>query len=115
MKNRRRFLLVLVLLLAGCNRQPLSMPEHSNWSGAVELPGEIMVPFRMDLDFAGSKPTGSFIVGDEKTAIPEIFRNGDSVILRFSEYGAEVRAAWNGIGLVGNYLRIRSGGTTSFK
>src|SRR5262245_63378900 len=101
MKNRRGLLFILLWILTSCNRQPAtSLPEHSNWVGTVELPGEIMVPLRMDLDLGGSKPSGSFIVGDEKNPIPEISRSGDSLILRFSEYSAEVRASWNGIGLV---------------
>src|SRR5262249_42496793 len=73
------------------------------------------VPLRMSLDFSGSKPNGYFLVGDEKTAIPEIARSGDSVTLAFSEYQAEIRSTWDGARLSGNYLRIRTSGTKSFK
>lgn len=81
----------------------------------MELPGGITVPLRMSLDLSASKPTGYFLVGDEKTVIPEVSKNGDSVVLAFSEYGAEIRATWDGAKLKGNYLRIRSTGTKSFK
>jgi len=85
------------------------------WNGTVELPEHISVPLRMNLDFSGASAAGYFLVGEEKTPIPEISRTGNSVTLGFSEYGAEIRATWENDQLKGNYLRIRSDGTTSFK
>jgi thiol-disulfide isomerase/thioredoxin len=100
-------------MLAACSRAP--MPDRSLWNGAVELPEGISVPVRMSLDFASQKPAGYFLVGDEQTAIPEISRNNNTLILGFSEYSAEIQATWNGSQLVGNYLRIRSNGTKSLR
>jgi thiol-disulfide isomerase/thioredoxin len=91
------------------------MPEQSMWDGSVELPEGIVVPLRMSLDLSDGKTAGYFLVDDEKTPIPEISRNGDSLTLRFSEYGAEIRANWTGNQLSGNYVRIRSDGTKSIK
>jgi thiol-disulfide isomerase/thioredoxin len=52
-------------------------------------------------------PTGWLIVGDERTLIPEVSVRGDSVIMTFAEYGAAIRAAWNGTELAGSYERYR--------
>jgi len=114
MKNCRRFLFFALVLVVSC--RPATMPEQSTWTGSVDLPDDgISVPLRMDLDFSASKPSGYFLVGDEKTPIPEITRNGDALTLGFSEYSAQIRATWNGRELAGTYDRIRSDGTKSFK
>ena len=68
----------------------------------------------MELDLSGEEPEGSFIVGNEKTPIPEISRNGNALTLGFSEYGAEMRATWDGAQMKGDYLRHRASGTKSF-
>jgi hypothetical protein len=57
-------------------------PQQAAWSGSVQLP-EVKVPIRMELDLTGTKPTGHFINGIEKTPIPEISRNGDTVTFNF--------------------------------
>lgn len=109
----RLALFLLVILFAGCRRaQPIA--ETGFWNGTVDLAPGVALPFQMNLDFSGAKPRGYFLVADEKTPIPEIQRNGDTITLRFSEYGAEMRATWDGQDLRGNYLRIRSTGTRSF-
>src|SRR5262245_66307106 len=111
MKIHWLWLLILMTLAACTNRSP--MPARAMWNGSVELPGGIFVPLRMSLDFSGEKPVGFFLVGDEKTAIPEIARNENSVMLGFSEYRAEVQLVWNGRQLIGNYRRFRKEGTKS--
>ena len=112
MKNRGLLFLFLSVFLIGygCQR---SIPDRTMWDGIVELPDGITVPFRMSLELPGERPSGYFLLGDEKNPIPEISRNGDSLTLGFSEYSAEIRAVWNGSQLVGHYLRIRSDGTKS--
>jgi len=115
--NRRDVLILsLCLVVTSCQRSH-SLPVQSIWDGSVELQDHVSVPLRMSLDFSGSKPEGYFLVGEEKTPIPEISRTGDALTLGFSEYGAEIRASWDSQHnqLTGNYLRIRSDGTTSFK
>ena len=114
MKNGGLLLIIVLLSVAGCHAGR-AMPEQGMWQGSVELPAGISVPLRMELDFSAAMPGGYFLVGDEKTPIPEISKSGDSVTLRFSEYSAEVRATWNGSHLNGKYLRIRSDGTKSLK
>ena len=99
------------LLLQGCSQAP--MPQRTSWNGTLTLP-ETQVALRMDLDLSGEKPSGSFIVGNEKTPIPEVTRSGDSLTFAFSEYGAEMRARWDGHELKGEYLRHRSNGSKSF-
>src|SRR5215510_5980270 len=87
-------LLCFLWLLSSCARPPI--PQQGVWIGALELaPGKVL-PFRMNLDFSGASPSGYFLVSDEKTPIPEISRTDDKLIFRFSEYGAEMRAAWDG-------------------
>jgi thiol-disulfide isomerase/thioredoxin len=114
MKNRTLLFLILGLAFAACQRRQ-SIPDHSIWAGTVELENGIAVPLRMDLDFSGAKPAGYFLVGEEKTSIPEISREAESVTFGFTEYGAEIKALWNGSTLSGNYFRIRSDGTKSLK
>lgn len=91
------------------------MPEKSFWSGTVELAPGVNLPLQMNLDFSAAGPGGYFLNGEERTAIPEIERSGNNVALKFSEYGAEIRAAWDGSELSGTYQRIRSAGTKSFR
>jgi thiol-disulfide isomerase/thioredoxin len=105
---------IVLALCAGClHEQPL--PERSFWSGAVELAPGVRLPFQMNLDLSDPKPAGYFLTGEEKTPIPEIQRDGNNLTLKFSEYGAEMRGSWDGREWSGNYLRIRSTGTRSFR
>jgi hypothetical protein len=97
--------------LTSCGTNPI--PEHTTWHGEVELP-EIRVPLTMELDLSSATPEGYFIVGNEKTPIPEISRNGETLTFNFSEYGAEIRATWSGRELAGEYRRLRSSGRKSF-
>ncbi|HEY2382203.1 MAG TPA: TlpA disulfide reductase family protein [Terriglobia bacterium] len=90
------------------------MPEKSFWAGTVELAPGVHLPFQMYLDLEGKK-AGYFLVGEEKTPIPEVESAPSQVALKFSEYGAEMHGDWNGGGLTGDYMRIRSTGTKSFK
>lgn len=85
------------------------------WRGTVELGGETLLSFRMNLDLSGAEPRGHFLVGEEQTPIPEILRVGDSLTFNFSEYGAEMRGTWNGSQWSGEYIRHRSGGSKSFR
>jgi thiol-disulfide isomerase/thioredoxin len=106
-------IVLLSLMLFGCLR---TMPEETNWKGTVELAdGKISLPFQMFLDLRSAKATGYFLVGDERTPIPEIRRQGDSLTFGFSEYGAEMRGTWNGSQLNGTYVRRRGNLTTSLK
>jgi thiol-disulfide isomerase/thioredoxin len=109
---RMLFLFGLVAL-ASCQPAPRPLPERTTWHGILHLP-ETTISFRLELDLSGAKPQGSFIVGDEKTPIPEISRDGDALTFSFSEYGAEMRATWDGGQLKGDYLRHRASGTKSF-
>ncbi len=102
---------LFVVLIAGCRR---TMPEEGTWSGTVELAEGTRLPFRMTLDLRSTKPIGSFLVGNEQVPIPEISMQGDTLILGFSEYGAEMRGMWDGSRLSGVYKRFRVGDTRSF-
>ena len=105
--------LFVLLFLPSCRRP---MPEQGTWVGTIELAqGNIHVPFRMELDLRSTKPTGSFLVADEKTVIPEITRQDDYVLFEFSEYGAEMRGTWDGHQLNGTYLRHRTQSDTLLK
>ena len=102
--------LLALLFLSACHR---AMPEQATWAGTIDLAqGKLHVPFRMVLDLRSGKPAGYFLVADEKTPIPEITRQGDSLIFGFSEYGAEMRGMWNGARLNGTYIRHRTRGDT---
>jgi thiol-disulfide isomerase/thioredoxin len=100
-----------LLLCVGCSR---ALPEQSNWTGTVDLAnGAVHLPFRLFLDLRATRSTGYFLIGTEKSPIPEITRQGDSVTFMFSEYGAEMRGIWNGSHLSGTYIRHRPEGNTS--
>ena len=71
------------------------------------------LPFQMNLDLSPPNPTGYFLVGDRRR--DTIVRNGNEIVFKFSEYGAEMRGTWDGREWKGSYLRIRSAGTKSFK
>jgi thiol-disulfide isomerase/thioredoxin len=104
----------MLIFCTACSRtRPI--PKSSFWGGAVELAPGVSLPFQMNLELSGTKPTGYFLVGEEKTPIPEIETNGGDITLKFSEYGAEMRGFWNGSELAGNYTRMRSTGAKSFK
>jgi thiol-disulfide isomerase/thioredoxin len=103
--------LIGLLGLAAC--QPAPLPSNATWRGTLELP-ETTIPFRMELNLSGEKLAGAFIVGNEKTPIPEISRNGNALTFSFSEYGAEMHGTWDGKQLNGDYLRYRTAGTKSF-
>src|SRR5690349_14196368 len=107
----QRAVLFVLLLIVGCRR---ALPEQSTWNGTVELAnGSIHLPFRMFLDFHSTKPTGYFLIGEEKPPIPEINRMGDSITLEFAEYGARMQGTWNGSQLNGTYTRQRPEGVTT--
>jgi thiol-disulfide isomerase/thioredoxin len=109
--SARTLYIFALLYLAACSRP---LPQRATWKGSLQLSEGKQLAFRMDLDLSGSTPIGHFIVGTERTPIPEISRNGDSLAFSFSEYGAEMRGTWDGGELKGNYLRHRSEGTKSF-
>src|SRR2546427_2769933 len=107
------FVLIGLLLLSACSK---AMPEQATWAGTIELAqGNIHVPFHMVVDLRSTNPAGYFLVGDEKTPIPEITRQGDSLTFGFSEYGAEMRGTWDGAQLNGSYVRRRAQGNTLLK
>src|ERR1041385_130570 len=104
---------LLHLLSFGCRR---AFPEQGTWNGTVELAnGAIHLPFQMSLDLRATRPTGYFLIGDEKAPIPEITRHEDSLTFEFSEYGAEMSGTWNGSQLNGTYIRHRPEGMTTLK
>ena len=79
MKNCVLAFIFLLLSFPSCRRRP-AMPEQSIWVGTVDLGDGKLLPFRMNLDFSAAQPSGYFLVGDEKTPIPEITRNGNSSV-----------------------------------
>ena len=105
--------LFFLLLFSSCRR---AIPEEATWSGTVDLAeGSLHLPFRMVLDLRSTKPSGYFLIGDQKAPIPEITRQGDSLAFEFSEYGAEMRGTWDGNRLDGIYVRRRADRVTSLK
>ena len=107
----RRVTIALCLFFSGCAR-PLPRAA-AVWSGTVELASGENVSFELHLDLTSH--SGYFIVGGERTAVPEIFQSGQTLNLNFSEYGAEMRGTWDGRVWSGVYLRHRAAGTKAFK
>jgi thiol-disulfide isomerase/thioredoxin len=101
---RTSLLLILaVLVFVGC-QSPL--PDDAQWTGSLQMYGGRSLSLTLILDHS-PQPTAWLVVGDEHTLIPEVAVRGDSVILTFAEYGAAIRAAWDGKGLKGFYERYR--------
>ena len=101
----KSLLLAGASLLAACQTP---VPEQGTWSGTVSIGPERTIPLRMELDFRSTPPRGEFLVGEERTVIPELRLDGDSLILSISEYKAAIRARWDGSRFVGRYERYRS-------
>lgn len=93
--------------------QQYTFPKTSFWWGTASLADDRQLPFHMFLDLTATPPSGYFLVGDERTPIPEITQRGDSLLFNFSEYGARMQAQWQKSHLRGQYLRFRDD-TTSF-
>jgi len=83
-------------------------PEKAFWFGDLHRSDNKDIPFRAYLDLHSTPPSGHFLVGEEKTPIPEIRREGDSLTLLFSEYQAAMRGVLNGDRWAGSYIRYRS-------
>jgi thiol-disulfide isomerase/thioredoxin len=112
MRMGRTLYLLNVLLFVALSACSRPMPEH--WTGTLSLPEGTQIPFEMNLSLAGPKPSGHFVVGNEKTPIPEISWDGKALDFQFSEYGADMHVTWDGSQLSGEYRRIRSSGTKVF-
>ncbi len=97
--------LPLLLILVGCQKP---VPERAYWSGQLHRTDGKSLPFRAFIDLQSLTPSGYFLVGEERTPIPEIQHQGDSLILIFSEYNAAIRGVLNGSHWEGNYIRYRS-------
>ncbi len=97
--------LPLFLILVGCQRP---VPEKAYWNGQLHRSDNKNIPFRTFIDLQSATPSGYFLVGEERTQIPEMQRNGDSLILSFSEYNAAMRGILRGDRWEGNYIRYRT-------
>jgi thiol-disulfide isomerase/thioredoxin len=97
--------LAVVSLAAGCRPD---LPPQGKWKGSVSISGGRAIPFTLHLNLDGAQPSGYFLVGSERTPVPVVERNGDSVRLEFAGYDSEMRGAWNGTALTGQYLRFRT-------
>jgi thiol-disulfide isomerase/thioredoxin len=94
-----------LLVLIGCQRPT---PERAYWSGELHRTDGKDIPFRAFVDLRSPTPSGYFLVGDEKTQIPEIRRQGDSLVFLFSEYNAAMRGTVHGDRWEGDYIRYRA-------
>ncbi|KAA0230646.1 TlpA family protein disulfide reductase [candidate division KSB1 bacterium] len=108
-----RFAQILFAAILSLVCQQHTFPKTSFWWGTASLADDRQLPFHMFLDLTATPPSGYFLVGDERTPIPEITQRGDSLLLNFSEYGALMQARWQNGWLHGQYLRFRED-TTSF-
>ena len=97
--------LSIILLLVGCQKPT---PEKTHWDGELHRSDGKNIPFRAFIDLQSATPSGYFLVGDERTPIPEIQRQGDSLIFVFSEYSAALRGSVQGDRWQGNYIRYRT-------
>ena len=97
--------LPLFLILVGCQKP---IPERAFWTGQLLRTDGKALPFRAFIDLQSPAPNAFFLVGQERTQIPEIQREGDSLNFIFSEYGAAMRGVLRGDRWEGNYIRYRN-------
>ena len=100
-----RIALFLAVAFASCQRP---VPNNAFWSGQLQRSDKKTIPFRAFVNLDTQPPSGYFLVGDERTPIPEIVRTGDSLTFVFSEYNAAMRGVLDGPKWRGEYLRYRS-------
>ena len=102
----KRFLfLACVFLCIGCQRP---IPQRGMWTGTITIGEKKQLPFQLFLDLNSAAPSGYFVNGAEKTLIPEIRLQGDSLSLLYSEYSAAMCGTWNGKQWSGKFFRYRN-------
>ncbi len=102
--TKRILPLLALFVMFGCGRP---IPEDSVWNGTMTLADQKQLPIRLAMNFSSQPPSGSFVVGDELTPIPEIQVVGDSIIVHISEYQAALRGVWDGETWTGSFFRYR--------
>lgn len=103
--------IVSVLLFdAGCQER---VPTDAIWYGNASLYDGKQLSFTMVIKDSPEGRQAYFLVGDERTEIPEVHVGPDSIVVRIQEYNAAMRLAWDGNGLRGAYERYRDD-TTGF-
>ena len=78
------------------------------WTGTITIGEKKQLPFQLFLDLNSAAPSGYFVNGAEKTLIPEIRLQGDSLSLLYSEYSAAMCGTWNGKQWSGKFFRYRN-------
>jgi len=102
---KRRDLLLLPLFIFYACQKPI--PEKTTWAGTITLAENRKLPLKLELDLTSSPSSGFFVVGDDRTAIPEIVKNGDSLGIILSEYGSAMLGEWDGKSWNGSFFRYR--------
>ncbi|HUF09305.1 MAG TPA: TlpA disulfide reductase family protein [Rhodothermales bacterium] len=107
---KRPFWIFGVVFAASCTDAP---PPLGAWAGHAAIADDQLLPISAHLNLVDDPPSGYFLVGTERTEIPEIVFAGDSLRLVFAEYGAEMAGRVTGDRFAGRYTRFRTD-TTSF-
>jgi thiol-disulfide isomerase/thioredoxin len=103
--------LAFILLLSGCQKNP--PPRQGIWTGMITLADQKRLPFEVFLDLSQPAPSGYFVNGGERTPIPELYVQGDSLTFVISEYGAAMHALWDGKQYTGKFVRYRKDTTSN--
>lgn len=107
----KRFLLFLPAFFHLACQKPL--PPQATWAGSIILAEQRKLPIQMALDLRKIPYSGYFLVGHDRTPIPEIrlgvsgFLGAESLNVVFSEYAAEMRGIWDGSTWTGQFIRYR--------
>ena len=104
--------LLMSIVVSGCT-QPQQPVLNSHWVGYAAIADDRLLPIRAILNLDPDSLAGHFLVAGERTDIPEITLQDDSIRFDFSEYGASMLARRSADRLSGRYYRFRDD-TTSF-
>lgn len=98
-------ILIIVLVFSGCGKT--QDPVAGLWQAAIHSEGQPDIGFQIDVARDGGKVTGALVNGPDREEATSGSFDGNTLILRFDHYDAELRASMKGRDLEGEFVRQR--------
>lgn len=99
------YLAIITLFLAGCSAGDKKELKLSTWRATLKTESGKEIPFNFVVNKDGDKKVIDIINGDENFRVDKIAETGDSVIITMPLFNSEIRAAFTGENLKGNWVR----------